>query len=174
MSERDYARITWWKNKTLGLMLINRKHRNFFLHAKTLIPMVEQPGILKLIKRRAEDPLAGGPLHPGDILGEFVKAEGVVQLDLYLGELERSIEIDKKTGGVDNILDHQTYILPAEEFDKLFQALTLMLVQEEVFNQQWQRSQSEVPASYFVDDEQKARRRALELKQLLKNLDKPL
>lgn len=153
MSDRDYARIMWWKKKTLGLMLVNRHQQNFFLHAETLTEMVNQPETLKMIKRREIDPNNSGPLHPGDILGK-VKIEGAtVSIVLAFGEVERRMRIDNETRRVSNVLERQAYTFPAEEFNILLQSLKLMILQNEPFNTLWRGSQAQVPAYYFVDME---------------------
>lgn len=152
MTERDYGRILWWRERILGVMLINRHNQNFFLHAETLISMMKRPGTLKMVKRRDRHPEGVSTHHPGDVLGKVEKGAQAVDLTLFFGEVERRVKVNRETGEIANLLEQQSYTLPTEEFDILYQGVKLMMDQGEAYNALWATSRSQVPAFYFVDD----------------------
>ena len=152
MIERDYARVMWWKDKTLGLMLINKHNQNFFIHAETLIGMMEQANTIKMVKRRDRHPGRSSSHHPGDVLGKATKGVQAVDLVFFFGEVERKIKVNRETEEITNLLEQQTYTLPADEFDILYQGIKIMVEQAEPYNALWATSRSQVPAFYFVED----------------------
>jgi hypothetical protein len=152
MVERDYARV-YWRGKTLGLMLVNRKVRNFFLHAETLNTLLKANGDVRLVKRKEQDPEKISTRNPGDIAGSVTREETGVVIDLFFGEAERRIKIKKSPIQVENFIDRQLFVIPKGEFDAHLQSIHLMLDQEKDFNALWTDSRATIPEFYFDREE---------------------
>lgn len=152
MTPRDYARV-YWRGKTLGLMLVNRKNRNFFLHAETLFSLLKAEGKLKLVKRKEQNPDVITTRNPGDILGKVTHGAGEVVIELTFGEAERRIKIDHATHEVKNFIDRQAFVIPADEFDAHLRSIQVMLDQEKAFEALWTDSRAEIPEFYFDREE---------------------
>lgn len=153
MTERDYARILWWKGKTLGLMLVNCNGRNFFLHGDTLLELVKHESKLRLVKRKDRDPDGVASYHPGDVVGLLVRRDKSTELTLYLGEGERRVKIDRLTGEISHVVEEQHYVLPTPEFEAHYRCIELMIQQQTEFDRRWRESRFAIPEIYFVGDD---------------------
>jgi hypothetical protein len=129
---KSCARIDVRKDR-LGLHLVNEYRQQYFLYAKPLMTMVTWPEEYARVKLRnaPQKPAIGYPA--GDVWGVFESGEDEITITLLIGPRDLNIELNRQTQEPENVVAGQTYILPNEEFDMLYQALELMVHQKEEF-----------------------------------------
>lgn len=118
-----------------GMHLVNEHRQQYFLYAKPLMAMVKWPEEYARVKLRnaPKKPAIGYPA--GEVWGVFEQDGDEVKITLAIGPRDQNIELNRETQEPENVVAAQTYILPREEFDILYQALELMVRQKELFQE---------------------------------------
>lgn len=134
MFGKAFARISIREGR-LGLHLVNEYRQQYFLYANTLRVLVKRPEEYARVKARGsfDKPVTGCPA--GDVWGVLEPYDDEVEITLVIGPRDQDIEMNLETQEPENVVAGQTYILPWQEFETLYQALELMVGQQGAFRE---------------------------------------
>ena len=132
MESRSYGQIQW-RDRQLGLLMVNPHHQLFFLYAEPLLALLDRPEEYILIKRRDRNPEKAIAYHGGEIWGASESIDESCVINLFFGPLEENIRYDQERGEALNVIDTQKYSFPKVELENFKSSMDNMLRQKDIF-----------------------------------------
>jgi len=144
MIPESFARIES-RGDRVGVHFVSEKRRDFFVYDKQLLSMVTNSGKYRRVKHRNSQGKEAIGYPAGEVWGHFESYNGGnhAKITICIGPNGENIELSDKKKPV-NLLSQYVFILPMDDFTKLYVVLALMSRQKEAFFDYLNGSEMEV------------------------------